>query len=779
MADVQTVQFTGGNHAVNPAMAPAITDWANEPDVRTLKEDLEASKTSHDNHVTNVQKWRDLMAAKGKAGVKKVPGRSSVQPKLIRRQAEWRYSALTEPFNSSDKLFSVEPVTFEDEAAAKQNEIVLNWQFRTKVNRVRFIDEFVRTNVDEGSAIVRLGWCRITKKVQEEVAQFTFVAPESEDDVAMLEQAIILQSQDPRSYAEQVPEEIRAAVDFYHETQQPSIAIKTGTVMQDVEKIVENRPTLEMVAPENVYIDPSCGGDLDKAMFVVVSFETSKAEMLKAGDRYKNLDYVNWENATVLATNDHESKTPNTFNFKDTLRKRVVAYEYWGYYDIEGNDELVPIVATWVGDTMVRMERNPFPDERPPFVVTNYMPVKRELMGEPDAELLEDNQNILGALTRGMIDLMGRSANSQQGIAKGMLDALNRRRYEAGSDYEFNPNMTPAQGIIEHKYPEIPTSAYNMLQLQNQEAEALTGVKSFSGGMSGEAYGDVATGIRGVLDASSKREMAILRRLAKGMTDIAVKIMEMNGEFMSEEEVIRVTNKEFVKVKREDLKGNFDLSVDISTAEIDNGKAQDLGFMLQTMGPNMGLEMVQLILAEIADLKRMPALAERIRNYAPKPDPVQQQLQQLELLKIQKEIEKIQSEIDKNKADAVKKYAEADQQNLDTVEQETGTKHERDMEKQRGQAEGNQNLEITKALLKTRKGIGGVETRPQVEAAIGWNEMSKRLPSGSRQRMPNDIGNIGSFISRNAGAEIDPRLSVNSKYFEPQNDPALNPAIRI
>ena len=777
MAEVKTVQFTGGNHAVNPAMAPAITDWEREPDVRSLKEDLEASKQSHDNHVSNVGRWRDLLAVKGSARPKKVPGRSSVQPKLIRRQAEWRYSALTEPFLGSDKIFDIDPVTFEDEAAAKQNELVLNWQFRTKINRVRFIDEFVRTNVDEGSAVVRLGWKRHTIKVKEEVSTFTFVMPETEEDVAMLERAIIMRSENPREYSD-LPEELRAAVDFYDETQQPSIAIVSGTETVEVEKVIDNRPTLEMVAPENVYIDPSCGGDLTKAMFVVVSFETSKAEMLKEPDRYKNLEYVNWENATVLASTDHSTTTEQTFNFKDTLRKRVVAYEYWGYYDIDGDDTLTPIVATWVGDTMVRMERNPFPDERPPFVVTNYMPIKRELMGEPDAELLEDNQNILGALTRGMIDLMGRSANSQQGIAKGMLDILNRRRYENGQDYEFNPQQNPQNNIIEHKYPEIPASAYNMLQLQNQEAESLTGVKSFAGGMSGEAYGDVAAGIRGVLDASSKREMAILRRLAKGMTEIGEKMIAMNGEFLSEEEVIRVTNTEFVKIKREDLAGNFDLTVDISTAEVDNQKAQDLGFMLQTIGPNMDFGMVQMILADIADLKRMPALAERIRRYQPQPDPLVEKAKELEIMKLEKEIEEIVARTERLKADAQKKLAEADHKNLEVVEQETGTKHERDMEKQKGQAEGNQNMLITKALLDKRKNFDGSESRPDVEAAIGWNEMSKRLPTG-RQRMPNDIGNIGSFINRDIGAQNDPRLSVNSKYFEPQNDPALNPAIRI
>ena len=75
MADVETVQFTGGNHAVNPAMAPAITDWPKEPDVKTLKEDLEATKTSHDGHVSNVIRWRELMEAKTKTGIKKAKAR--------------------------------------------------------------------------------------------------------------------------------------------------------------------------------------------------------------------------------------------------------------------------------------------------------------------------------------------------------------------------------------------------------------------------------------------------------------------------------------------------------------------------------------------------------------------------------------------------------------------------------------------------------------------------------------------------------------------------------
>lgn len=220
---------------------------------------------------------------------------------------------------------------------------------------------------------------------------------------------------------------------------------------------------------------------------------------------------------------------------------------------------------------------------------------------------------------RGMIDLLGRSANGQQGFAKGMLDPLNRRRYEAGEDYEFNPNLSPINGLIEHKYPEIPQSAMGMIGIMNNEAEALTGVKAFSGGMSGDAYGDVAAGVRGILDAASKREMGILRRLAKGIADVGKKIASMNAVFLSEEETIRITNTEFVKVNREDLKGNFDFEVDINTAEVDDAKSKDLAFMLQTMGPNGDQDLSKMILAEIADLKRMPDFANRIRNFKPQP----------------------------------------------------------------------------------------------------------------------------------------------------------------
>lgn len=698
-----------------------LTDWENEPSVGVLREDLDAAKPSHDVLVGKIRHWEELRNVTGKQKPKSIKGRSSIQPKLVRRQAEWRYSALAEPFLSAHKLFSVEPRTYEDIHGARQNQTLLNWQFDTKLDKVKFIDEYVRTNVDEGTVIVRLGWQRFTEMEQVEVPVFSYMEMVDQASMDMLQQAVELQQSNPREYEENVPEELKASVDYLAETGLPTVAMITGSQLVDEEKIVENRPTLDILNFENVYIDPSCQGDIEKANFAVISFETSKAELKKDG-RYANLDAVNWEGSTILAQPDHATTVPDAFNFKDDARKRIVAYEYWGFYDIAGDGVLVPIVATWVGDTMIRMERNPFPDQKIPLVVVNYLPVKRSLTGEPDAELIQDNQQILGAVTRGMLDLLGRSANSQQGFAKGFLDVTNRRRYENGEDYEFNPGAgDPRMSLHQHTYPEIPQSALTMFQLQNQEAEAMSGAKSFSGGLSGAAYGDVATGAKAMLDAASKREMNILRRLANGIRQIGVKITSMNAVFLTEKEVIRVTNETFVTVRRDEIKGNFDLICDIATPEVDEAKSQDLGFMLQTMGPNMDPDMSRMILAEIARLKRMPALAKKIESYQPQPDPMAERMKELAVAKLEKEIAELDSKIALNMAKARSEAANADNMDLDYLEQESGTKHERDLQRISVQAKSNENLEVTKALLKPKK---PEETNPNVEAAVGFKRLA-------------------------------------------------------
>lgn len=692
------------------ATVAPLTNWKNAPTLENLKQDYQDAKPAHDEMKGRVQNWLDNLNVEGKAKITAAKGSSSIQPKLIRKQAEWRYPALSDPFLSTEDLFNVSPVTWEDVKSARKNQILLNNQINTKIDKVAFVDEYVRAAVDEGTAVVRVGWKFEEEEyeAQEPIVEFR-VNPVL---AAVHEQLEQMRQESPSDYQLQVPEELQQAHEMTLENGVPIEPVVLGQRTVKKTRTVKNHPVLDVCEHGSVLIDPSCKGDLSKAKFIIYEFETSYSELKKDG-RYKNLDMVQLDNNSPLNNPDHVTTTPNNFNFKDKPRKIVVAREYWGYWDIDGTGMVKPFVATWIGNTLIRMEENPYPDKELPFVVVSYLPKRKSVYGEPDGALLEDNQKIIGAVIRGMVDIMGKSANGQTGIRKDMLDATNKRRFERGLDYEFNGNVDPRQGVFMHTYPEIPQSAQFMLQLQQFEAESMTGVKAFSQGIGSQSLGDVAAGIRGALDAASKRELAILRRLSEGMVKIGRKIMAMNREFLSEKEVVRVTNEEFTEIDRNDLPGNFDLKLSISTAEEDNNKAQELAFMLQTTGNNMDPDLHKMILADIARLRKMPELAKRIESYKPQPDPVQQKIQQLNLELLAAQVQETQANIQKILAEAQLGSAkigteqakanhlksDTDLKNLDFVEQESGVKQERNLQLQGKQAESQAQLAVTQHQL--------------------------------------------------------------------------------
>jgi len=200
-----------------------LTDWKTEPTVLDLKNDLEACKEMHTNHNANVDRWNNIRNVSGNKRPKKNVGRSSIQPKLVRRQNEWRYSALAEPFLSSPNIFNSEPHTWEDEECARQNGIVLNWQFRTKLNKVEFIDEYVRTAVDEGTVIAKLGWERETEDIIVQEPVYEFISLSSPEEAEPLKQALDLRTSNPRAY-HKLSDELKAAVEYFDETGVPANA---------------------------------------------------------------------------------------------------------------------------------------------------------------------------------------------------------------------------------------------------------------------------------------------------------------------------------------------------------------------------------------------------------------------------------------------------------------------------------------------------------------------------------------------------------------------------
>jgi len=612
-----------------------------------LKGDLAAAETLRKDLDAKITQWKSEY--NGEPYGNETKGKSQIVSRDIKKQSEWQHAALIDPFVSSPNIVKAYPVSWEDRPAARQAEQILNTQFCRQFDRFKFMTKLIKVLDQEGTAIIKTGWEYEEKEVTEEEPIY-----------------------------------------FTH----PYTGEQIQTGVKEVTKMVTtiNRPTAQVCRNEDVFIDPTCQDDLDNAQFVVYRYETDYSSLQQDG-RYTNLkNLVKAKDVGKGYDADYDEEDETNFEFKDEARKKILVYEYWGNFDKNGDGIAEPIVCAWVDNVIIRMEDNPFPDGKPPFIAVPFNSVPYSLYGEPNAELISDNQKIKTAMYRNIIDNMAQANNTAIGIKNGALDELNLKRFLSGKNYVYNGNGD----MIQKNYNQLPQSVYSVLELMGNEIESITGIKSFSQGITGNSLGSTATGARGAMDATATRRLNNVRNISEnGIKPLFRKWMAYNAEFLDEGQVMRITNNEFIKVKLDDLSSYIDIDIQVSTAEDNSAKAQELAFMMQTLGQSMDDGMRKILMSEIANLYRMPDLAKKIEEYQPQPDPMQQQAAQLQIAKLQAEIANEQAKGDENRVDVQLKQAKtatelakakdlnenADLKTLQFLEKETGADHAKEMDK--------------------------------------------------------------------------------------------------
>jgi hypothetical protein len=620
-----------------------------------LKSDFESAESYRDVEDQKIEKRKAEYDGNPYGNEKK--GKSAIVSKDIKRQSEWQHATILDPFVTDSEIIKCSPITWEDEKSARQNELLLNTQFCRQFDRYNFMSKALKVLDREGTAVIQCGW-------------------DYEDEEVISEAPIIEVDGFGREFIAGMTE-----------------------VSETVIKV--NKPTAKVCRNEDVYIDPTCMGDMDNCQFIIYRYETDLSS-LKQDGRYKNLEKIKPDAHDANSHQDYESggSDLSDFQFKDNARKKMVVYEYWGNFDINKDGVAEPIVCAWIDDVIIRLQDNPYPDGKPPFLVVPFNSVPFQVYGEANADLISDNQKIKTAITRGLIDNMAQSNNGQVGLKKGALDPANKKNFVDGKNFEYNGRTAD---FWNGSYNQIPGSAFDMLAMMNNEIESITGIKGFSGGISGNSLGGTATGARGALDATATRTLNIVRNVAENLVKpLMRKWMSYNAEFLDDQEIVRVTNEQFVEIRRDDLEGKVDMDISISTQEDNAAKSQELSFLLQTIGPNEDPMIRKEIMADIMELMRMPDKAKKLREYQPQPDPVQEQMKQIELERLQLENELIKADItdkyaraEENKIDAQRKMAEtqlklsqarkldseADMKDLEFIEKDEGVTHQREMEK--------------------------------------------------------------------------------------------------
>lgn len=93
-------------------------------------------------------------------------------------------------------------------------------------------------------------------------------------------------------------------------------------------------------------------------------------------------------------------------------------------------------------------------------------------------------------------------------------------------------------------------------------------------------------------------------------------------------------------------------------------------------------------------------------------------------MKAQMEVEELKAKIELLRAQARAALATAGLKELDAVEQETGVKHQRELDKAGAQSRANIDYKIAEALGKPLK---EGEKPPDILPMIGWKKMSEQM----------------------------------------------------
>lgn len=610
----------------------------------------EVAKNENDNKIKQWEAIRD-----SKLYGTEVDGKSKYVSDLTKNLLDWQVPSLVDPFVSTPDVINCKPFTYADPLIAAQEEAVLTHQVIQTADHFSFMTDLMTYIAEKGTAFVKTGW--MFQEEKREVEQ-------------------PLMAIDPMSGQE--------------------VVIGTEVVEQMVTTV--NKPTRLVIDPIDIRMDPTCGGKISKASFVIHDWETDLSTLRQDG-RYKNLDKIKED---IGRDEDYEQKdsTDDTFRFEDSARKKIIVHEYWGKYDLDDDGIAEPVVCAWVGDVVIREEENPLPGQEIPFEKAVYKNLPGYIWGEPLAAKTGKRQHIDSVLHRGIFDDMKLANNGQTGTKKGFTDDANLKKMKQGIDFEYNTTMAD---VYQDQYRGLNQSVFNVMAKNEAAAESSVGVTMMNHGTGGNALGSSAAAVNATTSSSAKREMHIVRGVAEDcIIPMLKKFSRYNKEFLSPEEVSAITDKEYIEPKNDN---EYDIKMTLESAETRVAKAERTGFVLQTMGPNMPPQAMTVLLARYMKLIGELDVSHMIENPEVSPEEQQAQAKQqahadkmmeLELALMEAKVYNEQAKGQENAVDVGLKTAkteterakaritnsDSDLKDIDYLEREAGIPHERELEKE-------------------------------------------------------------------------------------------------
>ena len=598
--------------------------------IEDFKKDLENSDTEY---FSKAKEWEEFF--EGKVYQKDLRGRSNIKWRLIKKQARTLIANISKPYVTIKKIASVTAVRPTDSYKSKIIEEIINYYWRN-FDRINFIKNLTNEMVIKGTAFIRVGWLKNTKKIN-------YTLPLETPEVAidkLLSRGFIVEEEE-------------------------------GLLNVTKEKKIINEPLLEVVNFNSVYIDKDAKR-LEDAKYIIIKEEVTKKDLYEYG-----FDKQEIEKFFTATTNIER------FNIGEKKKTEIHLYEYFKYERIDDEYKLVlRYILEKEGEYKVlKKVIEPYAFEGYPIIEIPLLSKAFEIRGDALAEDIKDEQSLMTAIVRGVVDNITSANYGQTFIKTGALSENAKRDYLAGSPLvEVATTGDVRQAIQIGTFNAIPPSIFNLLEIVERQSEGITGISRIMQGLAGNEVNAPATNFKAVTTQSEVRLLDFAENINSALTKALNKIaqmigVEVNANDIKEligidinlskekekerllqqynfEELDEDTQKDIFAIVVDEVEDMFDLTdakhdikITINTDGQKLNKIQNINMLMQNASNLIGVgaitpNVVKLLVASLAKNLDEPEVSEMILKDEPEVSPFAEQQVQLELMLKQAEAQK-------------------------------------------------------------------------------------------------------------------------------------------
>ena len=478
--------------------------------VRIIKADIECGKEANEAESAFRSANYDAYRAKGD-GKKERAGHSRIKCSDIMDTIEWMMPSFIKAFAGTAESISISPQNEEDVGKAEKLEKLLNWQFMGRhCKGFTVIYEWVKSCLIYGTSVIKITW-------QDKYTKKGFDLPIATDN-----QIHQMQGDDMVKDLDGEPQDIQAGTVIDEEVlalantdptllnyigqvnsqsmQVQPVALDNFRVWRNIhgKKLIKSYsgPLVEVISPEDFYMDPEAKS-IEDAQFVIHRVWRTYG-YLKEKERdgiYSHVDevkvwfdkdrerYLNSERAQRY--NSADAIDPANYAIdsddKQIARHKLEVFEWWGLLDLTDEGYQEPYLVVFCGETILRMEQNPYGHGQPPFEVLRPMLDPFKFTGVSVPELVGEFQAVKTALFRQILDNVSYQNNGAW--------LVNRN---AGVDINALLNMRPNTivrsnitngAVVPLTPPNLQGYPLTMIELVDSMLQKRTGVTSYNQGL--------------------------------------------------------------------------------------------------------------------------------------------------------------------------------------------------------------------------------------------------------------------------------------------------------